>query len=258
MLPKHQKGVIQFGIIGLVVLTAGLFAATKLASNPDLTFFNIAEQAAGNKCETWEKDDCDSKCSPAGYRCQWRNNSGCKTSGTKCEKGNTGSQKVETSQPAETVSVPASEEVQNQGLSAAIVSKLEQLVSGNSGTGQSVSQVTDGNDTPQSLEAFPALQAIDTSGGVSGGASCVASTKYSCITSGALVQSKSTKTSANCSVTTGYTACVLGCDQSTGKCSSLLRKGSGETCLFNFQCQSGVCETKPTSTLLTTTSKVCR
>lgn len=43
---KNSQGFIHLGIIGLVVLTTGLFAASFLASNPDLTFFNIGSQAA--------------------------------------------------------------------------------------------------------------------------------------------------------------------------------------------------------------------
>lgn len=80
---KNQKGIIQFGIIGLLVLTAGLFAVTKLASNPDLTFFNIAEKAAGKKCDEYGEGECGSKCSPAGYTCQWKKGE-CKTSSKKC------------------------------------------------------------------------------------------------------------------------------------------------------------------------------
>lgn len=44
---NNQKGIIQLGIIAVFVLAAGLFAASRLASNPDLTFFNIAEKAKG-------------------------------------------------------------------------------------------------------------------------------------------------------------------------------------------------------------------
>lgn len=44
---RNQKGIIQFGVLGILVLVAGLFIASRLASNPDLTFFNIAEKAAG-------------------------------------------------------------------------------------------------------------------------------------------------------------------------------------------------------------------
>src|SRR3990167_8850642 len=80
---KNQKGIIHLGILGLVILTAGLFAVTKLASNKDLTFFNIAEKAAGAKCEEYNKETCDSFCSPAGYKCQWKNNK-CKSSSKKC------------------------------------------------------------------------------------------------------------------------------------------------------------------------------
>ena len=43
----NQKGFIQLGIIGVIVLAAGLFVASKLASNPDLSFFDISEEAAG-------------------------------------------------------------------------------------------------------------------------------------------------------------------------------------------------------------------
>lgn len=62
----RQNGFINLGIIGLIVLTAGLFAATKLASNPDLTFFNISEKAK----EINEEDSC--RGCLAGRELRWR------------------------------------------------------------------------------------------------------------------------------------------------------------------------------------------
>lgn len=84
MLPENQKGVIQLGILGLIVLVAGLFAVTKLASNPNLTFFNIAEKAAGKQCRDLEEKECNGSCSPAGYKCELKKGE-CKTSSKKCE-----------------------------------------------------------------------------------------------------------------------------------------------------------------------------
>lgn len=56
-LSRNQKGVIHFGILGILILVAGLFAASRLASNPDLTFFNIAEEA-----KDVAKDQCKNEC----------------------------------------------------------------------------------------------------------------------------------------------------------------------------------------------------
>ena len=42
---KHQKGIIQLGIIGVLLLLGGLAVGTKLVTNSDLVFFNIAEKA---------------------------------------------------------------------------------------------------------------------------------------------------------------------------------------------------------------------
>lgn len=55
-----QKGIFNLGIISLIIITAGLFAVTKLASNPDLTFFNISEKAAGiTRLPKIPKDRCN-------------------------------------------------------------------------------------------------------------------------------------------------------------------------------------------------------
>ena len=41
-----QKGVAYLGLLVVLFLTVGLFTASKMASNPDLSFFNIGEKAA--------------------------------------------------------------------------------------------------------------------------------------------------------------------------------------------------------------------
>lgn len=64
MFRSREKGFIQLGIIALVVLAAGLFAVTKLASNPDLTFFNLGEYA-----KVSEQDECGGCVD--GYQLRW-------------------------------------------------------------------------------------------------------------------------------------------------------------------------------------------
>lgn len=64
---KHQKGIIQLGIIGIFILTGALFAGTILVNNKNLTFFNIAEKAAGV-----EKQEC--KGCVGKYELRWDRN----------------------------------------------------------------------------------------------------------------------------------------------------------------------------------------
>lgn len=64
MFSRREKGFVQFGVIALIIVTAGLFAATKLASNPDLTFFNLGEYA-----KVSEEEQCGGCVN--GYRLRW-------------------------------------------------------------------------------------------------------------------------------------------------------------------------------------------
>lgn len=91
---RNQRGIVHLGILGIIVLAGGLFIASKLASNPDLTFFNIAEEA-----KNVNKDEC-SGCKDGALfywdrksdRCRKKTSSVCKAKAgvkvkTLCKKG---------------------------------------------------------------------------------------------------------------------------------------------------------------------------
>lgn len=83
---KHQKGIVNLGIFAVLFLLGALFVGTKLASNKDLTSFNIAEKAAGREnprkeknvlsddCHGPGKDACLKRGCEKGYQYRWREN----------------------------------------------------------------------------------------------------------------------------------------------------------------------------------------